>query len=48
MKHFKTEELSRKYIDKIIKNEDVILIKGSNGINLINLVKYLKIKKDLF
>lgn len=48
MKHFKTEKLSRKYIDKIIKDEDVILIKGSNGMNLINLVKYLKIKKDLF
>lgn len=42
MKHFRTEELSRKYIDKTIKDNDIILIKGSNGMNLVNLVKYLK------
>ena len=42
MRHFKTEELSRKYIDKILKENDTILIKGSNGIKLINLVMYLK------
>lgn len=42
IKHFKNEELSRNYIKKILKEEDTILIKASNGINLINLVEFLK------
>ena len=42
LKHFKTEELSRKYIKKILRKDDAILIKGSNGIGLINLVEFLK------
>lgn len=41
-KHFKEEEKSRKYIKKLLKKEDVILVKGSNGMKLINLVNYLK------
>lgn len=41
-KHFKNEKKSRKYLKSLIKQDDVILIKGSNGMNLINLVNYLK------
>ena len=40
MKHFKTEELSRKYVDKIVKENDTVLVKGSNGMNLIKIVEY--------
>lgn len=43
IKHFKNEKSSRKYIKKILKKNDIILIKGSNGMNLINLVNYLKL-----
>lgn len=42
IKHFKREKDARKYINDIIKENDIILIKGSNGMNLINLVDYLK------
>lgn len=42
IKHFSNEKSSRKYIKKILKKGDIILIKGSNGMNLINLVDYLK------
>lgn len=42
VKHFKREEKSRSYLKKLIKKDDVILIKGSHGMNLINLVNYLK------
>lgn len=42
IKHFKGEELSRIYIKKLLKKDDTILIKASNGINLINLVEFLK------
>lgn len=45
IKHFKNEVLSRKYIKKTLKKDDVILIKASNGVNLINLVKFLKDSK---
>lgn len=41
MKHFKNEVKSRKYVKSLIKKNDVLLIKGSNGMGLINLVKYL-------
>ena len=41
-KHFKSEIKSRKYLKKLIKSEDAILIKGSHGIGLVNLVNYLK------
>ena len=42
IKHFDNETESREYIKNIIKENDVILLKGSNGMNLINLVNYLK------
>lgn len=42
IKHFKTEQKSRKYIKNNLKEDDIILIKGSNGMNLINLVENLK------
>ncbi len=42
VKYFKNEVKSRRYVKSLIKKNDVLLIKGSNGINLINLVKYIK------
>ena len=45
MKHFKNEEKSRIFIKNILKDNDVILVKGSNGMKLSNLVEYLKIIK---
>lgn len=42
VKHFKNEVKGRRYVKSLIKKNDVLLIKGSNGINLINLVKYIK------
>lgn len=42
IKHFKNEFKSRDYIKELLTKDSVILIKGSNGMNLINLVKYLK------
>lgn len=44
-KHFKNELKSRSYVRELLNKDSVILVKGSNGINLINLVEYLK-KKD--
>lgn len=45
IKHFKNELKSRSHVKELLNKDSVILIKGSNGINLINLVEYLK-KKD--
>lgn len=45
LKHFKNELKSRNYVRDLLNKDSVILIKGSNGINLINLVDHLK-KKD--
>lgn len=45
IKHFKNELKSRSYIEELLNKDTVILVKGSNGINLINLVEYLK-KED--
>lgn len=42
LKHFKSENLSRSYIKGTLKNNCTILLKGSNGMNLINIVNYLK------
>lgn len=42
IKCFKNEYKSRKYLKKLISANDVILIKGSNGVGLLNLVDYLK------
>lgn len=42
IKHFKNEVKSRKFILKIIRNNTVILVKGSNGIRLVNLVDFIK------
>ena len=39
-KHFKCEKDSRRYLLNLINNK-VVLIKGSNGMHLINLVNYL-------
>ena len=44
IKHLKREKDAREYINDIIKENDIILIKGSNGMNLINIVDYLKDK----
>lgn len=41
-KHFKNEVKSRKYLKSLIKKDDVILLKGSHGMNLVNLVNFLK------
>ena len=42
LKHFRKEEKAREYIKSNIKENDVILLKGSNGMNLVNVVNYLK------
>ena len=42
LKHFKNEQKARKYVKELLKEDDVILIKGSNKTGLINLVEYLK------
>ena len=41
-KHFYNEKDSREYIKKLLKEDDVILLKGSNGMNLVNIVDDLK------
>ena len=41
-KHFKNELKARCYIKKILKENDLILLKGSNSMKLINIVNYLK------
>ena len=45
IKHFKDEKSSREFIKSILKDGDILLIKGSNGMKLCNLIEYLK-KKD--
>lgn len=42
IKHFKNELKSRSYVRDLLNKDSVILVKGSNGINLINLVEYLE------
>lgn len=42
IKHFENEYKARKYIKDLLMENDVILVKGSNGMNLINLIEYLK------
>ena len=42
IKHFKNELKARNYVKSRISEDTVLLIKGSNAINLINLVEYLK------
>lgn len=46
-KHFKNELKSRKFVRKLANKYDVMLIKGSNGFKLVNLVNYLKNKEGL-
>lgn len=41
-KHFKKEYESRKYLKKHIRKNDVILLKASHAINLVDTVNYLK------
>lgn len=41
-KHFTNEKKSRKYIKNILKNDDVILFKASNSMNLVNIINVLK------
>ena len=45
IKHFKDEKSSREFIKSILKDGDILLIKGSNGMKLCNLIEYLK-RKD--
>lgn len=40
--YFKDEVLLRSYIKDCLKENDTILIKGSNGMRLINIINYLK------
>ena len=42
IKHFRNELKSRCYVKELLNKDSTILIKGSNGINLINLVEYIK------
>lgn len=42
IKHFKTEAKAKKYVRSLITTDSVLLVKGSNGVNLINLVNFLK------
>ena len=42
--HYENNQLLINDIDNIIKNDDVVLIKGSHGMNLIEIVEYLKNK----
>lgn len=42
IKHFKNETKAEKYVKSLIIPGSVLLIKGSNGVNLINLVNFLK------
>lgn len=44
IRHFKDEKSSREFIKSILKNGDILLIKGSNGMKLCNLIEYLKKK----
>lgn len=41
IKHFNKENESYAYLDELLKRGDVVLIKGSHGINLKNIVNYL-------
>lgn len=43
---FKSEELSYKFLDEYLSKDDIVLIKGSHGMNLINIVNYLKTSKS--
>ncbi len=40
-KHFNNELNSRKYLNNLIKKNDIILVKGSNAMKLVNIVNYL-------
>lgn len=42
IKHFSNEKHSRQYISSLINSGDVVLVKGSNAMNLINIVEHLK------
>ena len=42
IKHFENLNIAKKYVKNNIISGDVVLIKGSNGMNLISLVEYLK------
>lgn len=43
-KHFHNEANSRNFIKNLLKEHDIVLIKGSNGLNLVNIIEYLKKK----
>lgn len=45
-KHFNNESECYDFLDNFLKEGDIILIKGSHGMNLINIVNYLKISKS--
>ena len=41
IKHFKNENKSRKYIMSLLEDGVVLLVKGSNGVGLVNLINYI-------
>ena len=41
LKHFSNEKESYEYISKLVKDGDLVLFKGSHGMHLSNIIKYL-------
>ena len=41
LKHFNNENESYEYIDDLLKDGDLVLFKGSHGMHLSNIIKYL-------
>ena len=41
LKHFNNENESYEYIDSLLKDGDLVLFKGSHGMHLSNIIKYL-------
>ena len=41
LKHFNNENESYEYIDNLLKDGDLVLFKGSHGMHLSNIIKYL-------
>lgn len=39
--HFDSEEMSHNFISSLLKEGDIVLLKGSHGMKLYNIVKYL-------
>ena len=41
LKHFNNENESYEYINNLLKDGDLVLFKGSHGMHLSNIIKYL-------